>query len=292
MRILLSFRPGALPGERPAPGRNTLPPLYVVVSVELTLVGRVAVVTGASSGIGEATARELAGRGASVVLASRAVDRLGGLRREISASGGTALVVETDVSDRSSVEAMVWRAVGEFGSLDVLVNNAGLGLSGRISEVRAEDVRHVFEVNTVGPLNCIQAVLPHMGEGGRIINVSSVVGKRAIPKVGAYCATKSALDALSDALRVEIDERKITVTSVYPGTTRTSFRENSRRTKSEKRGWRPKGVTPDKVAVKIADAAEKGPRDVYVTLPDRLFVAGVTLFPGLADRVLSSWAKD
>ena len=157
--------------------------------------GKVAVVTGASSGIGEATARELAARGASVVLAARAVDRLEGLRREISASGGVALAVETDVSDRSSVEAMVRRAVGEFGSLDVLVNNAGLGLSGRISEVRAEDLRHVFEVNTVGPLNCIQAALPHMGEGGRIVNVSSVVGKRAIPKVGAYCATKSALNA-------------------------------------------------------------------------------------------------
>ena len=226
------------------------------------------------------------------MLASRAVEKLGGLRREISASGGVALVVETDVADRGSVEAMARRAVGEFGSLDVLVNNAGMGLSGRISEVRAEDLRHVFEVNTVGPLNCVQAALPHMGEGGRIINVSSVVGKRAIPKVGAYCATKSALDALSDALRVEIGGRGISVTSVYPGTTRTSFRENSRRTKSEKRGWRPKGVTPDKVAAKIADAAERGPRDVYVTLPDRLFVAGTTLFPGLADRVLRSWAKD
>ena len=254
--------------------------------------GKVALVTGASSGIGEATARELAARGASVVLASRALDRLEGLRREISASGGAALVVETDVSERSSVETMVWRAVGEFGSLDVLVNNAGLGLSGRISEVRAEDLRHVFEVNTVGPLNCIQASLPHMGEGGRIVNVSSVVGKRAIPKVGAYCATKSALNALSDALRVEVAARKITVTSVYPGTTRTSFRENSRRTKSERRGWRPKGVTPDKVAKKIADAAEKGSRDVYVTLPDRLFVAGVTLAPGLADRMLGLWVKD
>jgi NAD(P)-dependent dehydrogenase (short-subunit alcohol dehydrogenase family) len=260
--------------------------------VEQSLGGRVAVVTGASSGIGEATARELAARGASVVLASRAADRLGGLRREISASGGVALVVETDVSDRGSVEAMVRRAVAFFGSLDVLVNNAGLGLSGRISEVRAEDVRHVFEVNTVGPLNCIQAALPHMGEGGRIVNVSSVVGKRAIPKVGAYCATKSALNALSDALRVELASKKITVTSVYPGTTRTSFRENSRRTKSEKRGWRPKGVTPDVVAKKIADAAESGPRDVYVTVPDRLFIAGVTLFPGLADRVLRLWVRN
>jgi NAD(P)-dependent dehydrogenase (short-subunit alcohol dehydrogenase family) len=260
--------------------------------MEQTLKGKVTVVTGASSGIGEATARELAARGAPVVLASRAVDRLEGLRREISASGGAALAVEADVSDRGSVDAMVRRAVGEFGSLDVLVNNAGLGLSGRISEVRAEDVRHVFEVNTVGPLNCIQAALPHMGEGGRIVNVSSVVGKRAIPKVGAYCATKSALNALSDALRVELASRKITVTSVYPGTTRTSFRENSRRTKSEKRGWRPKGVTPDVVAKKIADAAERGPRDVYVTVPDRLFIAGVTLFPGLADRVLRLWVRN
>ncbi|CAN5276433.1 SDR family oxidoreductase [soil metagenome] len=251
-----------------------------------------AVVTGASSGIGEATARELASCGATVVLASRATDKLEALQREISSSGGLALAVETDVSDRGSVEAMVGRAIGEFGSLDILVNNAGLGLSGRIAEVRAEDVRHVFEVNAIGPLNCIQAALPHMGEGGRIINVSSVVGRRAIPKVGAYCASNSALGALSDALRVEVADRGVTVTSVYPGTTRTSFRENSRRTRDEKRGWRPKGVTPDKVAQKIADAAERGPRDVYVTLPDRLFVAGVTLFPGLADRVLRVWAKD
>ncbi|HEU5310580.1 MAG TPA: SDR family NAD(P)-dependent oxidoreductase [Candidatus Eisenbacteria bacterium] len=260
--------------------------------MENTLKGRVAVVTGASSGIGEATARELASRGAAVVLASRDAGKLEALRREISASGGRALAVKTDISDAGSVDAMVREAVEAFGSIDVLVNNAGLGLSGRIAELRAEDLRYIFEVNTIGPLNCIQAALAHMPRGGRIINVSSVVGRRSIPKVGGYCATKFALNALSDALRVEVADRGITVTSVYPGTTRTAFRENSRRTKDEKRGWRPKGVTPGKVAEKIADAAEKGPRDVYVTLPDRIFVAATMLFPSLTDRLLSRWAKD
>jgi len=249
-------------------------------------------VTGASSGIGAATARELASRGAAVVVAARALEKLEKLAREASASGGRIIAVQTDVADRGSVEAMVGRTVGEFGSLDILVNNAGLGLSGRVSELRPDDLRYVFEVNTLGPLNSIQAALPRMGRGGRIINVSSVVGKRAIPKVGGYCASKFALNALSDALRVELAERGVSVTSVYPGTTRTSFRENSRRTRDEKRGWRPKGVPPERVAARIADAAEKGPRDVYVTLADRLFVAGVTFFPGLTDRALRRWAKD
>jgi NAD(P)-dependent dehydrogenase (short-subunit alcohol dehydrogenase family) len=258
-----------------------------------SLSGKVAVVTGASSGIGEATARALAARGAAVVLAARNEEKILFLEREISAAGGSALAVTTDVTDEASVESMVERAVGELGSLDVLINNAGLGLSGRVAELRPDDLRYLFEVNVLGPLTCIRAALPRMERGGRIVNVSSVVGKRAIPKVGGYCATKSALNALSDSLRVEVADRGIAVTTVYPGTTRTAFRDNSRRTKDEKRGWRPKGVPPEKVAGKIADAAEAGPREVYVTLPDRLWVAAsMFLLPGLADRVLRAWAKD
>ena len=240
--------------------------------MQRTLTGKVALVTGASSGIGEATVLELASRGASVVAAARSVEKLEDLARRTASYG--VLVVEADVADRDSVEAMVGLTVEKFGRLDVLVNNAGLGLSGRVAELRPEDLRYVFEVNTIGPLNCLQAALPHMGSGGRIINVSSVVGLRAIPKVGGYCSTKFAPNALSDSLRVEVADRGISVTSVYPGTTRTSFRDNSRRTKDEKRGWRPKGVTPERVAKKIAAAAEMGPRDVYVTPSDRLFVAG------------------
>jgi short-subunit dehydrogenase len=259
--------------------------------VKRTLKGKVAAVTGASGGIGEAVARELASRGAAVVLAARAAEKLAPLETEISASGGRALAVKTDVSNRGSVEAMVQKTVEAFGTLDILINNAGLGLSGRVAELRPEDLRYVFEINTVGPLNCIQAALPHMRSGGRIINVSSVVGRRSVPKVGGYCATKFALNALSDALRVEIAEQGITVTSVYPGTTRTAFRENSRRTKDEERGWRPRGVTPEKVAKRIADAAERGPRDVYVRLSDRLYVMGTMLVPGLTDRALRAWAK-
>lgn len=248
--------------------------------------GKVAIVTGASSGIGEATARALASRGAAVVAAARNEERLQELESEVRAAGERVLGVKTDVVDRASVEALISGTVEEFGAPDILVNNAGLGLSGRVAELGAEDLRDVMEVNLIGPLNCVQAALPHMASGGHIINVSSVVGKRAIPKVGGYCASKFALNALSDSLRVEVAGRGIAVTSVYPGTTSTAFRDNSRRTRDEKRGWRPPGVTPDRVAEKIARAAEKGGRDVYIRVSDRLFVAGTTLFPGLTDRVI------
>jgi len=257
-----------------------------------TLENRVAVVTGASSGIGEAAAKELARRGAAVALAARDGERLDVLAQEIRNAGGYAIPVQTDVTDEESVGTLISRTVADLGGVDVLVNNAGLGLSGRVAELRADDLRYVYEVNVLGPLRCTQVALPHMRRGGRIINVSSVVGLRAIPKVGGYCSSKFALNALSESLRVEISSRGVTVTSVYPGTTRTAFRDNSRRTRDEKRGWRPKGVPAERVALKIARAAERGGRDVYVTLGDRLFTAAAGLAPGTLDRALRSWAED
>jgi short-subunit dehydrogenase len=254
--------------------------------VEKSLKDKVAVVTGASSGIGEATARELSGRGAMVVLAARDKERIEGVTREIASSGGRALALEADVSDEESVRQMVERAVEACGRIDVLVNNAGMGLSGNVEELRGEDLRRVLEVNFVGALSCIQAALPHMPRGGSIVNVSSVIGKRSISRVGGYCASKSALNALSDALRVEVAGQGITVTSVYPGTTRTEFSERSLRTRGERKGWRPKGVSSERVAGKICRAIERGKRDVYVSSKDRAFVAASTLFPAAFDRLL------
>lgn len=258
-----------------------------------TLEGRVAIVTGASGGIGAATAVALAASGASVALAARNREKLEEVTHGILASGGRAVAVETDVTDRDSVSRMVEGVVGRLGSPDILVNNAGLGLSGRVEEIRPEDLRYVYEVNVIGVLNCLQVTLPAMKSCGRVVNISSVVGKRSLPMVGGYCSSKSALNALSDSLRVELASRNISVTSVYPGTTTTDFKINARRTKDEKRGWRPSGVPPERVAREVlrAVSAAKSPRDVYITPRDRAFAAAAALFPGVLDLVLRRWTK-
>lgn len=251
--------------------------------------GKVAVVTGASSGIGQATALEFSRRGAVVVLAARDEEKLRFLELDIRAANGEALVVPTDVADEGSVAELVRRVVERYGGIDILVNNAGLGLSGAVGELRVEDLRYLYEVNVFGVVRCVQAALPHLRDGGRIVNVSSVVGKRSIPRVGGYSSSKFALNALTEALRVELADRRVRVTSVYPGTTVTGFSENSLRTGETKKGWRPKGVPAEKVARRLARAVERGERDAYVSVKDWFFVALVTLLPGVADRLIPTF---
>ena len=184
-----------------------------------TLDGRVAAITGASSGIGEATALALAAEGAAVALGARRADRLEELAKRIESDGGRALPVALDVGDEASARSFVERAHSELGSLDVLVNNAGLMLLGPIEGADTEHWRRMVDVNLLGLLYCTHAALPIMREqgGGTIVNISSVAGRFARAGGGVYNLTKFGVGAFSESLRQEAVASKIRVVVVEPG---------------------------------------------------------------------------
>jgi NADP-dependent 3-hydroxy acid dehydrogenase YdfG len=184
-----------------------------------SLEGRAAAVTGATSGIGEATAVALAAAGAAVALAGRREDRLEALAKKIRDAGGRALAVPTDVSDEEQANAFVQRASDELDGLDILVNNAGVMLLGPVDGANAEDWRQMVNVNLLGLFYCTHAALPLMreGGGGHIVNVSSTAGRRATLGAAVYNATKFGVHAFSEALRQEALHAKIRVTIIAPG---------------------------------------------------------------------------
>lgn len=192
----------------------------------MKLKDKVAVITGASSGIGEATAELLAKQGAKVVLAARRKDRLEELKKKIEADGGTALVVETDVTDRKDLEKLASETKSSFGNIDILVNNAGLMPLSLMDKLHEDEWDKMVDVNIKGVLNAYAAFFPQMKEkgSGHIVNVSSVAGKRLFPGGAVYCATKFAIRALSEGLRQELaPEYNIKVTSIEPGAVETEL---------------------------------------------------------------------
>ena len=252
----------------------------------MKLKGSTVIVTGASSGIGRETARQLAQAGSNVVLASRNGKALEELAQELEPLAGRRLVVPTDVTDREAVNAMVDRTLQEFGSIEVLVNNAGLGLNAPIAEGSLENIRYVFEVNLFGAIHCIQAVTPHMKERrrGTIVNVSSVMGRLASPYNGAYSATKGALNALADSMRLELGPHGIRVTVIYPGYTITGFHANSfNEVKMPPRSRLVRGVGAEAVAKTIVQAVREGRREAYVSLSDAAGVMIKNFSPRLID---------
>ena len=194
-----------------------------------SLEGKVAAITGASSGIGEATAILLAERGAAVALGARRKDRLDALVDRIGAAGGTAVAIETDVTDEASANAFVEGAAKQLGGLDVLINNAGLMLLGLIEGADTNDWRRMVEVNCLGLLYCTQAAIPLLrdGGGGHIVNVSSVAGRHARVGTGAYNLTKFGVSGFTEALRQEGVASNIRVTSVEPGFVDTELQSHN-----------------------------------------------------------------
>ena len=193
----------------------------------MTLAGKTAVVTGASSGIGEATVRLLASEGCNVALAARREDRLRALVTEL---GENALAAPTDVTDPAACAALVARTVERFGSVEILVNNAGLGRYGSIVDGDPEDWRLMFDVNVLGALYTTRAALHQMLRqgAGDVVFVSSLAGRR-VPRADGtvYAATKHAITAVAEGLRMDMREKGIRVINVEPGLVRTEFPESS-----------------------------------------------------------------
>ena len=193
--------------------------------MEAKLAGTAALVTGASSGIGAATARRLAEHGASVALVARRRDRLEALAAEIGKAGGTALAVEADITDRTHAEAAVHQAVERFGRLDTLVNNAGLMLLGPVAGADPEEWDRMIAVNVQGLLSTTRAALPHLlqatGQGPRRVadigNISSIAGRVAWNGYGVYSLTKFGVNGFTESLRHEVTQRHVRVGLVEPG---------------------------------------------------------------------------
>jgi NADP-dependent 3-hydroxy acid dehydrogenase YdfG len=228
--------------------------------------GKVVLVTGASSGIGETTARILAARGATVVLGARRVERLEALAADIDAAGGTALARALDVTSRGDVQAFAGHALQRFGRIDVLVNNAGVMPLAPLSALKVDEWDRMIDVNIRGVLNGIAAVLPVMERQGHghVVNVSSIGGLFVMPTAAVYCATKYAVRAISDGLRMESDT--VRVTCVYPGAVESELASTITHAESAAAiaQFRTIALEPEAISQAIAHAISQ-PGDVDTT---------------------------
>jgi len=220
-----------------------------------------------------------------VALCARRKDRLEQLAADLTGQGSEASAHAVDVTDPLAVRAMVDEVAARWGRLDVLVNNAGRGLSATFEQTSSEELRALIELNVVAVLGVTQAALPIMRRqgSGHIINISSIVGRRAVPYRAAYSATKFALGALSEALRVELTGTGIVVTLVYPiRTSETEFHQ----AEVQKVRWRPRGPvqSAERVARSILRCVRRPRPEVYPYWPLRILAVMSVIAPGLVDR--------
>jgi short-subunit dehydrogenase len=255
------------------------------------LSDQILVITGASSGIGLTTAKMAAERGAKVVLAARDEEGLRRAVEEIRANGGEAVHVAADVGDLQAVHEIADTAVRTYGGFDTWVNNAGISIYGRALEVPVEDARRLFDTNYWGVVNGCTVAAPHLRQrGGALINVGSIVSDLPIPLQGHYSASKHAVKAYTDALRMELEEEDapVSVTLVKPSAIDTPFPEHARNYMEKEPNLPPPVYAPEEVARTILACAEKPVRDVIVGGGGRVMTALGNLTPRLADKSMEA----
>ncbi len=252
------------------------------------IAGSRILITGASQGIGRALALEAAKRGAKVLAAARSKSLLAELAKEARAAGGTMETVGADVTSPEDRQAMVTAATTHFGGLDVLINNAGIGATGHFTEAGPERLRQIFEVNFFGLTETTRVCFPLLVKGVKpaIVNVSSILGKRALPGRSEYSASKFAVQGFSEALRAEMARFDIDVLVVNPGLTQTNFSKNMIEQKARVQLDHLRGMTSEQVAEATMNALARGSNDINLTLGGRLLVLFNRFFPRFVDFVI------
>ncbi len=258
------------------------------------LEDQVMVITGASSGIGLATARAAARSGTRLVLASRSENALRQIVEEINDAGGEAMYVDADVSVREDVEGIAAAAVARFGRIDTWVNNAAVSIYGRLEEVEEDDSRRLFDVNFWGVVHGSLVALPHLKETeGTLINVGSEVSEAVVPLQGMYTASKHAVKGFTDTLRVEVEiveKAPVCITLIQPTAVDTPFPEHARNYMDKEPKLPTPQIDPEDVADAILKAARKGARDVKVGAGAKLNTLLGKVAPSLGDKLAAKQA--
>ena len=261
----------------------------------LRFENKVVLITGASAGIGAETARQLAAEGARLALLARRLDKLEGVCAEIKAQGGEAAPYVADVTDRASLEAAVAGAAERFGRLDIVLANAGFGVTGAIYRLDVDDYRRQFETNFFGLLNTIYAVLPYLRESrGQLGLLGSVAGMIGTPATSPYNASKFAVIGLAEAIYHDLDEQGIAVTLINPGFVASELRHvNNRGEVTNKPDPIPAWLVlpTDKAARTIINALYRRKPDVIVTFHGKVFALCKRLFPRATRWVIRRMSK-
>jgi short-subunit dehydrogenase len=259
----------------------------------MTLGGRVAVITGASSGIGLACAEQLAAAGCAVVLGARRGDRLADAVRTLRSRGSRADSLITDVTSEKDVEALVAHAIHAFGGLDILICNAGFGFYGSVEETPAAAMHRIMDVNFHGTFHAVRAALPHFRTQarGHVVIMTSIVGQRGIPQMSAYSATKAAQVGFAESLRSEFSGTNIHISVVYPVSTDTEFREAMKRDY----GHAVAGLGPrqsvDHVARAVVACVKRPKPEVYPHRMSRALAVLNAVVPAFTDTLVRKYGR-
>ena len=251
------------------------------------------IITGASSGIGWHLALQLAEIGCRVIVCARREDRLSDLAAQIKSAGGTCTIVAGDVCDVQVRQQLLAAANENFGGVDILINNAGIGAMGRFDEANPDRLRQIFEVNFFAMAELIRESLPLLKTGNdpMIVNMNSVLGHRATPLKSEYCASKFAVHGLSDAIRAELSADGVDLLLVSPSTTDSDFFDSAIEDETGK-DWKKSGaMSPELVATKTIRAMRKRRHEIILTFGGRIIVWLDRIIPGIANRLVARFGQ-